>query len=62
MFAFVMVNSFKHDSSSFSDILGMCTVSAASCQIMADHGREAPGEREILSLCFLSTQIEEASH
>ncbi len=46
-----------------SVILGMRIASAALFQIglMADHGRKAPGEREILSPCLRSTQIESRS-
>ncbi len=39
-------------------VLGMCIASVASLQKMADHGREAPGEKEIFSRYLRATQIQ----
>ncbi len=46
-----MVNSHKHYSSSFSDVLAVCILSAVLLRMMVDRGGEAPGEREIFSVC-----------
>ncbi len=56
-FALIMVNSYKHYSS-YCNVLGICIVSAASLQIMEDHGGEETGEQEIFCLHLQSTQIE----
>ncbi len=51
-FAVIIINNGKH----YTDTLSVCIASAASPQIMVDHGREAAGEREIFDRCLHSTQ------
>ncbi len=57
-FVLIVVNSRKNHSSSFSNVLGVRIASAVLLQIRVDHGRQAPGEREIFSLCLWSAQTE----
>ncbi len=58
-FALMMVNSCNQYSCAFSDVLGVLHIaSAASLQLIVDHGGELSGKQEMFSLCLQSSQIE----